>query len=33
VRGGGLMRVMFTLTMVIIVVGLALFFAIGWSRL
>jgi hypothetical protein len=33
VRGGRLMRVMFTLTMIIIVVGLAWFFAMGWARL
>jgi Tfp pilus assembly protein PilO len=33
VRGGRLMRVMFTLTLAIIVLGLAWFFALGWSHL
>nr|SBO93649.1 hypothetical protein BN4615_P3163 [Nonomuraea gerenzanensis] len=32
-RGGRLMRVMFTLTTLVIVVGLAWFFAVGWSKL
>jgi hypothetical protein len=33
VRGGELMRVMFTLTVLVIVSGLAFFFVIGLSRL
>jgi hypothetical protein len=33
VRGGGLMRAMFTITMLIIVFGLAYFFVVGFSRL